>query len=331
MTKTRFPGVVAGLVVACVLAGCNLKPSPPKLKWWGGHMKVLSVNPTDEAEITAATAVEAARINYDYRLKVLQTYYLSVGNEDKYKWATRERENLRTTHTFEWVGLHEILAPKGESVENADERLLVEYVITARDEYTKAVEELAQLYERRNEAYKAAMIRNLQERFFPERTYMYFLEAEIPPADLDPKPMAVDPRADALFAEALKLHNEGKPFFGITLYDKQRQALMKFLELVRKYPASNKMALSAFYIAEIYKEYFNENVRAVHWYERAWQWDPGIDQPARFQAAVVWDLRLQNVDKAVECYRLSLEHDPYRVLNADTARRRIKELTGQKE
>jgi len=331
MMKTRLPGVVAGLMVACVLAGCNWKPSPPKVKWWGGRTKVLSVNPTDEAEITAATAVQAARINYDYRLEVLQAYYLSVGNEDKYRWATRERENLRTTHKFEWAGLHDILAPKGESVEDADERLLVEYVITARDEYTEAVEELAQLYERKNDAYKAAMIRNLQERLYPERTYKYFLEAEIPPADLTPKPLAVDPRADALFAEALKLHEHGKPFFGVTLYGKQRQALMKFLELTRNYPASNKMALSAYYIAEIYKEYFNENVRAVHWYERAWQWDPDIDQPARFQAATVWDLRLQNVEKAVECYRLALERDPYRIFNADAARRRIKELTGQKE
>ena len=40
------------------------------------------------------------------------------------------------------------------------------------------------------------------------RTYNYFLEAEIPPADL--RPVEVIPQADQMYAKAIRLYEEGK-------------------------------------------------------------------------------------------------------------------------
>jgi tetratricopeptide (TPR) repeat protein len=321
---------IAGIVVCCLAVGCDAPPGPPRTAD-GKIVKFLAVPPGEQGELAAATALEVARVNYNYRLEVLRNYYeTTVGNMDKRLWTGRELENLARTQAFRWENLPEVISPTGEALADADERLLVEYVIAARKQYTEAVDELAELYESKDQTFKAALVRNMQSRFDPVRTYMYFLAAEIPGPDLQPTEMISG--ADQIYSEALKLFNDGKGIlftFLTTDYDKQRQALALFRKLIREHPNSTKIALSAYYIAEIYKEYFNENIRAVHWYERAWQWDPNIIEPARFQAATVHDLRLCNYAEAVRCYRLSIKHDPPRLLNYDTALRRIKELTGE--
>ncbi|MCK4600835.1 MAG: hypothetical protein KAU28_00110, partial [Phycisphaerae bacterium] len=209
----------------------------------------------------------------------------------------------------------------------ANEHLLVEYAIGSRRTFKGTIDELVELYDRKGEQLKARLVRNVKARLDPVRTYMYFLGAEIPGPELRPKDLI--PAADALYGKAMKLYSEGKPLPLVTDYPKQRKALMLLLKLVRQYPRSDKIALSAYFIAEIYKEYFDENVRAVHWYERAWQWDGDIAQPARFQAATIYDLRMHDVDNAIRCYKLSAQHDPPRLANRGTSLRRIRELTEQ--
>ena len=219
----------------------------------------------------------------------------------------------------------------GEPVTGTDERLLVEYTVAARQQWLGAMDELVQFYSRRSpDSYKAARVQNAISRFDPVRTYMYYGAAEIPGADL--RPTSVIPQADTLYDEAYKLYRDGKGIthtFMTTSYDKERQALAKFLELVQKYPNSTKIALSAYFIGEIYKEYFNENLRAVTWYERAWQWDPDISEPARFQAATVYDYRLHQRQKALELYKQVLERERFNKSNVTFSQRRIAELTKQ--
>jgi len=328
MLRKTSAWLTCGVVAAWLLAaGCDSPPTPPKL---GRHrVEVLEVSPAERGELKAAAAVEAARINYRYRLQVLQGYYEQVGNMDKLTWARRELKNLDNAQTFAWSGLPEIFPPTGERVAGADERVLVEYVVAARQEYKRAVGELVEFYRRAGQDFRARLIANMQARLDPIRTYRYFLSAEIPPADM--KPAAVVPQADALFQQALRLHRQGKGFLPAltTNYPKQRQALLKFRELIEKYPTSNKIALSAYYIGEIYKEYFNENIRSVHWYERAWQWDPNITKPARFQAATVYDIRLHDYERAIDCYRLVIKHEQFNAGNVNYAHKRIGELTGK--
>ena len=121
MNSAITKAVIVGLAVSSLLVGCNVKPSEPRTSGgrWGLSGKVLrtlAVNPDDPAEIAAATAGEAARINYRYRLEVLAAYYNQVGNANKYNWAMDEQDNLRTAQTFEWFGLPKIEPPAGESL-----------------------------------------------------------------------------------------------------------------------------------------------------------------------------------------------------------------------
>jgi TolA-binding protein len=285
----------------------------------------IQVDQTDGPELQAVSEYLAARTDYNYRLDVVETFYQRNGNLDKLRWARREKKNLQqAAGKAEFAWKPEIIPPQGESMVNRDERVLVESLVDSRRTFLARQKDLASFYERTDQADKRQKLARIQEAFNPVRTYMYFLDAEIPGPNL--RPTVVRAEAEELYAEAMDLHKgllSGK--------EEQAQALDKLLRLVRDYENSTKIALAAYFIAEIYKEHFKENIRAVHWYQRAWQWDPEIEQPARFQAAVIYDLRLHNVPKAIETYRLARKFDPYRPGNDAWARARIVDLTSPEE
>ncbi len=310
------------LSALAILAGCARPPDPP-LTEAGEPVRKLHV--TGDAERAQVAEVLKAKTNYRYRLQVLQEYYERTGRLYKLRWAKRELENLEEAQTFTFIGAPRFTAPAGENIDDADERLLVELAVAAREGYKDAVAALQRFYAADDQALKAQLIRNMQDRLDPVRTYDYFLAAEIPPADLEPT--SVIPQAEERYAEALRLHKQGKLLPVVTDYRKQRLALQKFRKLIRDYPQSTKIAMAAYYIGDIYKEYFHENVRAVHWYERAWQWDPTIPKPARFQAATVYDFRLHNRARAVALYRAAITHEPFNRSNVEYAAQRIAELT----
>ena len=305
---------VAVWLAALTLAGC-------------ASTAPIQVDPSDPAELEAVGVYGAKQEDYRFRLSVLEAHYKRTGNLDKLRWARREMENLQETmEAVQFKPAPQFVPPKGEPVVDRDERVLVDTVIESRKEYLAAVEDLRELYRSSGDAQKLAKFNEMMEAFNPIRTYMYFLDAEIPSASLHPTVKYAE--ADRLFQEAMDYHKGAKGVLGVGT-DRKRQAwaLQKLRTLVDEYPDSTQIPLAAYYIAEIYKEYFDENVRAVHWYERAWQWDPQIPQPARFQAATVYDFRLNNVPKAVALYREAIQHDPYRLFNEDFARGRINELT----
>ncbi len=317
-------------IACCILAGCDRPPAAPRVVS-SENTNALTVRQDNDAEVAAATAMEAARVNYHHRLEVLRDYYEHVGNADKYLAARKEIASLEQAQAFNWAGLPEIVPPEREPIAGVDERMLVEYVVAARNDFLAAADDLLGLYQAEGNTYRAAFIKSIKDRFDPVRTYLYFASAEIPGPEL--RPTEVIPDADEMFAQAYKLFIQGKGIlhtFVTTDYQKERQALQMFLDLVRKYPTSTKIALSAYYIGDIYKEYFNEDVRAVLWYQRAWQWDPTITKPARFQAATVYDLRLHNPEKAVECYKGAVQYEQFNQSNVRFATNRIAELTGQR-
>jgi hypothetical protein len=310
-----------------MLGGCD---TPPRAAHIGGGPKVKSivVDP-GRPEVQAVANYLQAETRYRDALAALHAYYERIGAYDKMIWSERETSNLNDTRTFQFVGAAEP-APAGEPApESANEAGLVENVAASRQAWKRRTAELEDYYQQTGQNFKLAVVRTIAERYDPVRVYAYFLELEIPPATL--RPTAVDPEAEKLFAEALRLHRAGKPLPGVTDYDKQRQALMMFLKLVREHPDSTRIAEAAYYIADIYKEYFNENVRAAHWYERAWQWDPNVPKPARFQAAVLYDLRLGQHGTALELYRQVVQHETFNVTNVWYAKKRIKQLTEEKQ
>ncbi len=323
-------------VFTVVFIGCNNtppdvvneKPGMPPADDWSTPKSIMVDDPEEKA---AVTEMEKDRANYKYCLQVLAAYYHKFGNLDKETWADSEYKNLCEAKVFQWENVPEIVMPSGESVGDADERLLVERVVGARNKYIEDTDVVAKLLAAKSDSYKLKVIRVMQARLDPICLYPYFPEAMLPSRDL--RPSVQNPAADQLFQEALELFQLGKGWahtFWSTSYPRERLACVKFMKLIRDYPQSTKIALAAYYIAEINKEYFRENTLAVYWYERAWTWDPHITQPARFQAATVYDFHLRDYAKAVKCYEMSLKYDPYRWGDPSFATDRIKALTGQK-
>jgi Tfp pilus assembly protein PilF len=95
------------------------------------------------------------------------------------------------------------------------------------------------------------------------------------------------------------------------------------------YPESDKIDDAAFQLGEIHKDYLpKQEALAVTWYERAWTWNPQTPYPARYNAAVVCDYRLNDRDKALELYRQVLaEETDVSKLNRRFAMRRIETLS----
>jgi len=311
------------LASAALLAGgCDLRPAGP-ITASGEKIRSMAVNPADPAEAEVASNMRQAEAAYDHALNVLRAHYLKAGIYAKREWAQRELKNLQRARTWQIEGLDPLPQPGSGSIEQA-EALLAERVVDARQQWKEALGELDDYYAGREMNFKLAMVRTVQRRFDHVHEYAYFLHAEVPPPDLRPREFVQ--AANDLYDRALTLHHRGKPFPAITDYGKQRKALGLFLEMVHKYPTSTKIARSAYYIGEIYKEYFNENLRAVQWYERAWRWDSNIPLPARSQAAFVYDFRLHRRAKALDLYRQVIEREQFAPDRVRYSRQRIGEL-----
>ncbi len=320
-----------GVLLAAVVligAGCNMKPRVPRT-YMGRKVEVVAVNPADAVEVEAAKGLQAAATDYRQSLVVLQAYYESVGAIAKERWSRRELENLDGAQTWDYAGIGEGDRGPGRTLEGATEADLVEQVIAARNKWKTALADLQRHYQQSGSSFKLALVARARERFDPVREYSYFLSAEVPPPTL--KPRAIIPAAEDIYQEALSLHQSGKLLPLVTSYNKQRRALQKFRRLIYKYPDSTRIAQSAYYIGEIYKEYFNENVRAVSWYERAWQWHPTIQLPARSQAAFVHDIRLAHYARALELYHQVIKHETFAPDRLRYAYQRIEELSAKRK
>jgi len=300
-----------------VAVGCNVRPAPPRDE---NDKPVKSLTVTTAGETEAVQRLVDAQAEYRYRLAVLATYYRKAGALAKHDWAQRETTNLAKAHTFEFLGVTPTEVSRGPSIAKAAEATLVERVVEARKAYHVAVDELILYYTSSGQDFKASMADSIRRRYDPVRAYMYFLDAEVPPADL--KPAEIIPAAERLYEEALSLHRKGE-FLGLVAYQTQREALYKFLQLVRSYPTSTRIAHSAFYIGEIYGRFFDENYRALLWYQRAVQWDRFLDRPARYEAAKIAEFELHEHKLALQLYRDVLKHETFDAKRVKRAQERI--------
>ncbi len=314
---------IAG-ILASLLGGCDLPPAGA-VTADGRAVKVLAVSTDDPAEVAAAGALLQANVDYKHALTVLHTFYDQTGALTEQIWAEDEIGNLAQARTFAFEGAPDPTAPGSESVVEANEAALVERLFAARKAWKKSLAKLGDYYKAKGNGFKAALIRNVQSRFDPIKEYSYYMKVEVPPATL--KGTTAGGEAEVMFNEALKLYRQGKLIPLLPDYRKERRALMMFRELIDKHDDSVFIARSAYYIGEIYKEYFDANIRAVAWYERAWQWDPELLLPARFQAATVYDLRMGWRVVAVELYREVIKHESHNLSNVNFAVNRIDELT----
>jgi len=280
---------------------------------------------TEPKELAAAQAVEVARVNYVFHLEVLRDQMKVVGDLRKETWAQRELENIVDTHDLQWQGLGQITPPDRGTLAQANTALLVEYVVAARKQYLKAMDDLLSYYQSAQDRENTDRIRAVLDAFNPIYTYMYYLSVEIPGADL----RATEPvlRATELFDKAMEAYKSTKKpwVVGPAAQTKHIEALTDFREIVRRYPTSNRIGRCAFFIAEIHRSY-GEYARAAVWYNRAWQWDSRVPDPVRYRTATLYDFKLKNPIKALEYYKLAVELDRDRE-NINYAEERIKDLS----
>jgi tetratricopeptide (TPR) repeat protein len=208
---------------------------------------------------------------------------------------------------------------------------LVEEMIFHRALYARHLRALVTYYSEHGYENKATWARNELNDLRHVKPYRYITDAEVPVAGLEPTNSIAE--ADELYAEGVALMKKGG--HGIpALYnqDTMKLALAKFKQLVDTYPSSDKIDDAAFMIAEIHKEYFEEedNDIALLWYQRALDWNPHTPHPARFQMAVLLDYRMHERERALAMYQQVLEHERFNKSNLEWANARIRQLTTEK-
>ncbi len=212
-------------------------------------------------------------------------------------------------------------------VAGAQEVDLVEELLTHRAMYHRMLRQLHDYYESHGREQKRRWAAAELDALGRVRPFKYLLSAEIPAQDLQPIDSIAE--ADAMYQRGTRLMKEGG--HGVpALYREQvmLDALGVFVELIRKYPSSDKIDDAAFWCGEIHKEYLkDQEPLAVRWYERAYTWDPDTPHTARFQAAVTYDFRMHDRARALELYRQVVDLESHNKSNVAFAVRRIHELT----
>jgi len=209
---------------------------------------------------------------------------------------------------------------------SADEIDLVEKMGADRKAYRRSLQALVQYYDAAGNHEKTTWAREELTALDRIPQYRYIIEAEVMPASL--KATESIAAADQLYDEATKIERQAGPLLmPALLKDEQllRAALVKYGELIRQYPTSDKIDDAAYRMAEIYKG-FNDYTIALSFYERAYQWDSATPYPARFRAADILDKKLHERAKALALYQEAIvkeaQHTDLRLM----AERRVQEL-----
>jgi len=203
---------------------------------------------------------------------------------------------------------------------------LVEKMEVNRQAYRQGLELLAGYYMRTGNNMKYEWAQKELAALDTMPKYNYIIEANVAPQNL--KVSASIPEADDLYYEAEELNKEAGRLPVLKNENQLRLALAKYNEVIRKYPASDKIDDAAYHAGEIY-EYLKDYTIALLYFKRTYQWDPETPYPARFRAARILDQRLHNKAEALQLYQQAVkiegQFDRYREWK-EFAERRIREL-----
>lgn len=341
MTARRI-GLVLVSAAFLASAGCqtdllfNPRKIPPgPMTELDMPMIVTAGEGLEPQEIALVEQVVMHRALYARYLRALQEFYHQLPNETKRVWARDEYEDLSKVPPYAYLEASDVggataspIQEKGIPITDQQEVDLLEKLSAHRAMYARALRRLSEYYERTGNSQKAAWVDTewaWQQRIKP---YRYIPQAEVPPANLHPSESIAE--ADRMFDDACKfMRRGGHGMWALYRQDLMRRALKRFQRLIDLYPTSDKIDESAFYCGEILKEYFkHDDQLAVLWYERAIQWNPHVELPARFQAAVILDFRLHDRARALEMYQGCLDHERWMdQSNLRFAAHRVEELT----
>jgi tetratricopeptide (TPR) repeat protein len=216
------------------------------------------------------------------------------------------------------------------NIADANEISLVEAVLMHRAQYARSLEVLRNYYIDHGYDTKRRWADHELNDVAKIKPYAYIIEAEIPSTPMEPRDSVAE--ADEAFQEAVALMEKGGHGVPV-LYREEimKKALAQFKVLIEKYPNSDKVDDAAFYSGEIHKEYFkDEEEIAVKWYELAIALNPDTPHNVHFQAAVIYDLRMHDRDRAIELYKEVLDRETSKT-NRRFAMNRIHFLTQEME
>lgn len=104
-------------------------------------------------------------------------------------------------------------------------------------------------------------------------------------------------------------------------------AALRYQRIVEKYPKSDKVSDSAYYLGQIYCEPNIEAFeKAANYFIKCYDTNPTTDKPALYNAARVYDLKLKNYKEAVNWYKQASENSPNNKY-IKKSQKRLNELT----
>lgn len=201
---------------------------------------------------------------------------------------------------------------------------IIEQMAVDRQAYRNGLESLINYYKQTGNNLKVTWAKNEIKALDAMPQYNYVIEATIAGPEL--RATTVVPEADRIYYEAIRLEKKAKRFIVIKDEDDLRVALNMYNELIRKYPASDKISAAAFHAAGIL-DYFKDYTLAVIYYQRTYQWDAQTIYPARYKAAYILDQYLARYAEAVELYQQAMKDPKLDKSDRDFAELRIAEIT----
>jgi len=223
----------------------------------------------------------------------------------------------------------------------AAEIAMAEELAQTRLAYHKQLEKIKSFYEQSGNQLKLEWATRELNSLDSIPRYRYLLQAEVAGDKLIAKDSI--PKADILYKEALDIYNRTDLIFPIPVFvshektafphhvpifvskKKLQRALNKCNDLIKDYPASDKIDDAAYLAGQIH-EYFGDYSIAVLYYKRAFQWNPLTPYPARYRAARILDYQLSERSQALPLYRESLEKESEYNINTELINQRIAEL-----
>jgi len=211
-----------------------------------------------------------------------------------------------------------------EMVASADEIDLVEQMSTQRQAYRSTLEKLVKFYDVSGDNTKLNWARTELQGLDRIPQYRYVIEAQVLPADL--KATTQIQACDDMYAKAMETERKAGVLPWLKNEELLRAAITQYSQLLSQCPTSDKMDDAAYRMASIH-EYFKDYEIALQFYRRAYQWDPGTPNPARFKAAAILDWRLHRRAEALQLYQEAIVKEAQFTELKAAAERRIQDLS----
>jgi tetratricopeptide (TPR) repeat protein len=191
----------------------------------------------------------------------------------------------------------------------------LERLMATRRDYQIALEQLRVHYINAGDLERASWAEDELRQFHRYARQPYRLEMDVPPVGLKAQDHIAE--ANELYKRAMTYKDKG--WGGTDYLDNQRRAELLFQQILTSYPQSDKIAMVAYQLGDIYEsKAYKQYRRAAMYFERCFQWDSKTPFDARLRAARLYDKKIQDRTRAMELYKevTTRDVDPKRVAEA---------------